>query len=143
MYRTFFRKVVFYMILHQRFIELGEGYGDVYELCELIRTNRDRLHGTFILSSSTPAGHAISLAATFNPVSTNHFMPIYICREGIIQQGDVKSKRRILFEEAAASANSTPATIELKHSSEFEEHELFYHYVIGILRLNHLLPPLR
>ncbi|MCG7334167.1 methylthioribose kinase [Sporosarcina sp. ACRSM] len=131
------------MILHQRFIELGEGYGDVYELCELIRTNRDRLHGTFILSSSTPSGHALSLAATFNPAGTNHFMPIYICREGIIQQDEVKSKRRILFEEAAASANSTPVTIELKHSSEFKERELFYQYAIGILRLNHLLPPLR
>lgn len=131
------------MILHQRFIELGEGYGDIFELCELIRTNRDRLHSTIILSSLTPSGHALSFAAAFEPVNNGHFMPIYICREGIIQQGDVKSKRRILFEEAALSVNSTPATVELKNSSEFEERELFYQYVIGILRLNKLLPPLR
>lgn len=131
------------MILHQRFIELGEGYGDVFELCELLRTNRERLHRTFILSSPTPSGQALSFAAAFEPVNNGYFMPIYICREGIIQQGDVKSKRRILFEEAATSVGSTPSTIELKNSSEFEERELFYQYVTGILRLNHLLPPLR
>lgn len=131
------------MILHQRFIELGEGYGDVYELCELISTNQHRLHKTFILSSSTPTGHALSLAAAFEPATDSHFMPIYICREGIIQQGDVKSKRRILFEEAATAADSIPAFIELKNSSEFAERELFYQYATGILRLNHLLPPLR
>lgn len=66
------------MILNQRFIELGQGYGDVYELCELIRTNSARLDKTFILSSETPAGHALSLAASFNPVNDGQFMPVYI-----------------------------------------------------------------
>ncbi len=131
------------MILNQRFIELGEGYGDVYELCELIRTNSDRLHKTFILASVTPAGHALSLVAAFEPANDNKFMPIYICREGIIQQGDDKSKRRLLFEEAAEKAGSTPSYIELKNSSEFAERELFFQYAIGILRMNKLLPPLR
>ena len=131
------------MILHQRFIELGEGYGDVYELCELIRTNRDRLHKTFILSSFTTSGHALSLSAAFEPANGSHFMPVYICREGIIQQGDAKSKRRLLFEEAATSAGKEPVYIELKNFSEFAERELYYQYATGILRLNHLLPPLR
>lgn len=131
------------MILHQRFIELGEGYGDVYELCELIRTNRDRLHKTFILSSKTPSGHALSLAAAFEPANDSHFMPIYICREGIVQRDNEKSKRRLLFEEAAEQAGSIPVYIELKNSSEFKERDLFFQYATGILRLNHLLPPLR
>ena len=131
------------MILHQRFIELGEGYGDVYELCELIRTNQNRLHKTFILSSETPSGHALSLAAAFEPANDSHFMPIYICREGIIQSGAEKSKRRLLFEEATEQVGTAAAYIELKHSSEFAERDLFFQYVTGILRLNHLLPPLR
>ncbi len=131
------------MILNQQFIELGEGYGDVYELCELIKTNSDRLHKTFILSSVTPSGHALSLAAAFQPANDGFFMPIYICREGIIQQDTIKSKRRLLFEQAAEKAESTPVYIELKNSSEFAERDLFFQYVTGILRLNNLLPPLR
>ncbi|MFS0574369.1 methylthioribose kinase [Sporosarcina sp. 179-K 3D1 HS] len=128
------------MILHQRFIELGEGYGDIYELCELIRTNSHRLHNTYLLASDTPSGNAFSLAASFQPASGCNFMPIYICREGI---ADRHSKRIALFEEAAQQAGSQPVMIELKNSSEFAEQELFYQYVIGILRLNHLLPPLQ
>ncbi len=131
------------MILNQRFIELGEGYGDVYELCELIKTNSERLHRTFILSSETPSGHALSLAAAFEPANDGKFMPIYICREGIIQQDTIKSKRRLLFEETAEKAGSTPAVIVLKNSSVFAERELFFQYTIGILRINKLLPPLR
>lgn len=128
------------MILHQRFIELGEGYGDIYELCELIRSNRHRLHNTYFLSSETAAGKAYSLAASFEPASGCKFMPIYICREGIANRD---SKRIALFEEAAREAGRPPVPIELKHSSEFAEQELFYQYIIGILRLNHLLPPLQ
>lgn len=130
------------MLLNQQFIELGEGFGDVYELCELIRTNSSRLHKTFILSAPTPSGQALSLAVAFKPANGGFFMPVYICREGIIQQGDQKSKRRLLFEETAEKVGSTTVYIELKHSSEFAERDLFFQYVTGILRLNRLLPPL-
>lgn len=131
------------MILNQQFIELGEGYGDIYELCELIKTNSSRLHRSFILAAPTPSGHALSLAVALKPANESFFMPVYICREGIIQLDATKSKRRLLFEEAAEKAGSIPVYIEVKHSAEFAERDLFFQYVTGILRLNHLLPPLR
>ncbi|KXH79878.1 methylthioribose kinase [Sporosarcina sp. HYO08] len=130
-------------MLHQRFIELGEGYGDVYELCELMKTNAARLHHAFIFAAPVTNGHALTLAAAFKPATVSNFMPIYVCREGIIQTDDIKSKRRRLFEEAAEQLGTTPIYIELKNSSEFSDRELFYQYVTGILRLNHLLPPLQ
>ena len=59
------------MILHQRFIELGEGYGDIFELCELMRTNRDRLHRYIhpLLSHSHQAMH-YRLLRPLNPQIT-------------------------------------------------------------------------
>ncbi|CAM3087666.1 methylthioribose kinase [Filibacter tadaridae] len=129
-------------MLHQRFIELGEGYGDVYELIELINTNKDRLLRTIILSTSTPTGEALSFAAAFKPAGESNFMPIYICREGIQQKGEEKPKRRLLFEEKAEQAGVTPVYIKTKHSSEFAAPILFYQYIIGVLRLNNLLPSL-
>ncbi|MGG0645253.1 methylthioribose kinase [Sporosarcina gallistercoris] len=127
----------------QRFIELGEGYSDIYELCELITTNSDRLQRTFLFKAATKDGSpSYSLAASFSPAGEGGFYPIYICREGIpAKQGSV-SKRQLVFEEAAASVGSKPIPVELKHSSEFPETKLFYQYVTGVLRLNHLLPPL-
>ncbi|MDW0115840.1 methylthioribose kinase [Sporosarcina thermotolerans] len=130
-------------MLQQYFIELGEGYGDIFELVELMKTNQKRLHRTFIFSSNTNGGQAISLAAVFHPAQDSKFMPIYICREGIKQIDDKKSKRRVLFEKAAEEVGQEPIFIELKHSSEFADHRLFYQYITGILRLNHLVPPLQ
>jgi hypothetical protein len=130
-------------MLQQYFIELGEGYGDVYELMELMKTNQHRLHRTFIFSSNTKDRQAISLAAAFHPAGDSNFMPIYICREGITQTGESKSKRRLLFEESSIKNGQEPIYISLKHSSEFADTKLFYQYITGILRLNHLVPPLK
>ncbi|MCM3637980.1 methylthioribose kinase [Sporosarcina luteola] len=130
-------------MLQQYFIELGEGYGDVYELMELIETNQHRLLRTFIFSSKTNGGQAISLAAAFRPARNSNFMPVYICREGISQIGESKSKRRLLFEETSLQQGQEPIFIGLKHSSEFADTKLFYQYITGILRLNHLVPPLQ
>ncbi|WP_353056353.1 DUF7147 family protein [Sporosarcina luteola] len=130
-------------MLQQYFIELGEGYGDVYELMELMETNQHRLLRTFIFSSKTNSGQAISLAAAFRPARNSNFMPVYICREGISQKGESKSKRRLLFEETSLEQGQEPIFIGLKHSSEFAETKLFYQYITGILRLNHLVPPLQ
>lgn len=130
-------------MIQQRFIELGEGYSDLYELLELMQTNSHRLFKTYILTSPKPEGHTLSLAASFSPaMKDSHFMPIYICREGITQTDNQLSKRTSLFLEKAEELNASPVTLEIKPSSQFAEKELFYQYVVGILRLNHLLPPL-
>ncbi|WP_025785174.1 hypothetical protein [Sporosarcina sp. D27] len=127
----------------QRFIELGEGYSDIFELCELMTTNANRLERTFLFKTATKDGKpSLSLAASFSPAGEGGFYPIYICREGISSKEGSVSKRQLMFEEAAASVGSKPVPIELKHSSEFPETKLFYQYVTGVLRLNHLLPPL-
>lgn len=130
-------------MLQQYFIELGEGYGDVYELMELMETNSQRIHRTFIFSSDTKSGQAISLAVAFKPAQNSNFMPIYICREGISETSASKSKRRLLFEEASVQNGQEPIFIGLKHSSEFADTKLFFQYITGILRLNHLVPPLQ
>ncbi|QTD42423.1 methylthioribose kinase [Sporosarcina sp. Te-1] len=131
-------------MLQQRFIELGEGFSDVFELIELMNTNAKRLHRTFVFSAATEKGNVLSLAAAFHPAGDGHFMPIYICREGILQKDQQEMpKRRLLFEQASLVNGYTPISIDLQHSSSFAEPSLYYQYIIGILRLNHLLPPLQ
>lgn len=78
----------------QQFIELGEGYGDVYELLEIIKTNQERFHQAFILTSTKGDKKVISLAVAFKPVGESKFMPIYICREGIPYHDDEPTKRQ-------------------------------------------------
>lgn len=126
----------------QQFIELGQGYGDVYELCELIKTNKHRFHQAFIFTSTQDNVKKASLAVAFAPVGESKFMPIYICREGIPFDEEKKSKRIEIFEEAVGALERKAVVVETKHSSSFTETFLYYQYLIGILRMNRYVPPM-
>jgi hypothetical protein len=126
----------------QQFIELGQGYGDIYELCELIKTNEHRFHNAFIFTANHNDVSVASLAVAFKPVGESKFMPIYICREGIPYNEEKPSKRIEIFKQAVKEAGQLENIFEIKHSSIFSETNQFYQYLIGILRLNHYIPPM-
>ncbi|MFD4489475.1 DUF7147 family protein [Lysinibacillus fusiformis] len=126
----------------QQFIELGEGYGDVYELLEIIKTNQERFHQAFLLTSTKGDKKVISLAVAFKPVGESKFMPIYICREGIPYHDEEPTKRQKMFEAQIEQLDRKAVVVEIKHSSIFSESKLFYQYLIGILRLNNYIPAL-
>ena len=126
----------------QQFIELGQGYGDVFELCELLKTNEQRIHHAFMFISNKNEKTYASLAVAFKPVGESKFMPIYICREGIPYDENKKSKRVEIFETAVTQYGHQINRLETKHSSIFSEVNLYYQYLIGILRLNHYIPPM-
>lgn len=126
----------------QQFIELGEGYGDVYELLEIIKTNQGRFHQAFILTSTKEDKKVASLAVALKPVGESKFMPIYICREGIPFHEEQPSKRQMMFEESIEQLGRKAVVVEIKHSSIFSEPKLFYQYLIGIMRLHHYIPAL-
>jgi hypothetical protein len=124
----------------QRFIELGEGYGDIYELRELISTNSHRFMQSFIFASKDSNGKPVlSVAAAFNPTDEGNFMPIYLCREGIPEG----SKRLEIFERAIQELGQQPIRMEVKHSSVYAEKQFYFSHLIAILRLNHLIPPMQ
>ncbi|MGN7477215.1 DUF7147 family protein [Solibacillus silvestris] len=127
----------------QQFIELGQGYGDIYELCELIKTNEHRFHNAFIFTANHDGVSVASLAVAFKPSGESKFMPIYICREGIPYDEEKLSKRIEIFKHAILHAGQRENILEIKHSSIFSEKNQFYQYLIGILRLNHYIPPMQ
>lgn len=127
----------------QQFVELGQGYGDLYELCELIRTNKERFHNAFLFISHKGDKAFASPAVAFQPVGDSKFMPIYICREGIPYDAEKPSKRIEMFEETLNEIGKKPVSMDIKHSSHYTETILFYQHLIGILRMNHLIPQLK
>ncbi|GGE66429.1 DUF7147 family protein [Priestia taiwanensis] len=127
----------------QRFIELGEGYSDLYELLELARTNKHRLAHLLSLETVQNGRKTASFVIILHPTTTGKFQPLYVCREGIALLEDRTSQRVALFEELAKELDKNIISFEVKPSSIFPEKELYYAYLIGILRLNHLIPPLQ
>jgi hypothetical protein len=122
----------------QRFIELGEGYSDLYELLELMETNRDRIAQLLCLEVKKENNVYASVIAVLHPASEGKFQPLYMCREGI----PLPSKRYELFRSKAAELNKEIISFDVKPSTDFAETELYFHYLTGILRLNYLIPPL-
>lgn len=77
----------------ERFIELGQGYGDLYEMLEIMKTNQERIHNTFVFVSEKDGKKVASFAVAMKPVGDSKFMPIYICREGIPYNAEKTSQR--------------------------------------------------
>ena len=129
-------------ILIQRFIELGEGYSDIYELIELTKAQSNRVAFLLSLQSTVKNREVVSLAVILKPTNPGNFQPIYICREGIPNPEITPNKRFEMFEQLSEEIGKKIITLQVKPSSLFSEKELFYQHLIGILRMNRYLPPL-
>lgn len=129
--------------LIQRFIELGEGYSDLYELIELAKANRHRLVHLMAIHTKKGEKDVSSLVVVLEPTNPGSFQALYICREGIPNPHTLKNKRFDLFAALAAELDKIIIEFDVKPSSLFADKELYYQYLIGILRLNHYIPPMQ
>ncbi|MFD1777775.1 methylthioribose kinase [Fredinandcohnia salidurans] len=127
----------------QRFIELGEGYSDIYELLELMKNNRDRVSKLFAFNTTVQDRQVSSIAVAFQPTNPGNFQAIFICREGIPNPEIKPNKRYSLFAELANDLDLSIITLDVKPSTMFSEKELYYQHLIGILRMNRYIPPMQ
>ena len=126
----------------QRFIELGEGYSDIYELLEIGKANQSRISFLLALHTTINDREVVSLAIILKPTNPGNFQPIYICREGIPNPESTPNKRFDMFQELATTLEKNIIHLEVKPSTLFPESVLYYQHLIGILRMNRYLPPL-
>ncbi len=130
--------------MNQRFIELGQGFSDIYELLELAKSNAYRVNYFLCMEATSSGGRkSMSFVLVLKKSSYGDFIPLYICREGIPVIDGKVTKRYELFEQAAKDQNKNVIHMEVRHSDTFADIELYYQYLIGILRMNRYLPPLQ
>lgn len=126
----------------QRFIELGEGYSDIYELIEIGKSNHHRIKALIELHTTIGKKKVTSVAIALNATKVGEFLPIYICREGISVSSDKISGRLQLFHDLSERLEIPISRFDVKPSTDFAARELYYQYLIGILRLYHVIPHL-
>ncbi|USK76417.1 DUF7147 family protein [Peribacillus frigoritolerans] len=126
----------------QRFIEIGQGYSDIYELLEVGRNQKHRVARLLAMHTTINDKKVTSLVIVMEPTDPGKFQPLYICREGIPNPHATKNKRYELFESLAEELDRPIIEIDVKPSVLFAEIELYYQHLIGILRMNRYLPPL-
>jgi hypothetical protein len=128
--------------LIQRFIELGEGYSDLYELMELAKANQHRLLHMMAFHTEISNRQVTSLAVILQPTDPGKFQALYICREGVPNPKFIPNKRYDLFMDTARVLGKQIIELSVKPSTIFHEKELYYQHLIAILRLNHYIKPL-
>ncbi|MGX1194073.1 DUF7147 family protein [Metabacillus sp. SLBN-84] len=121
----------------QRFIELGAGFSDLYELIETTKANAHRVSRFLLLETTIDGRSMSSFAVVMEPTDPGQFQAIYLCLEGI-PAGE--TKRRQLFQELSESLSKPMIELNVKSSGEFAEKDLYYQYLTGILRMNRYLP---
>lgn len=126
----------------QRFIQLGEGYGDVFELITLIEHMPQRVKHLYAFHTIKNGEERTSLAASFEPTTTGNFQPIYICLEGIPRPKEGEPNSRFdRFKQLAEKNQYHLIEMDVPSSDHYHEIHLYFNQLISILRLNHLLPP--
>jgi hypothetical protein len=135
--------VVWGINMIQRFIELGEGYSDIYELIEIATANQHRLSRMMAYHTEKNGKEVTSLVVILNPTVTGDFLPLYLCREGIPNPNVTPNKRFDLFVQAAERLQKNIIELTVKSSDEFADKELYFQYLIGILRMNRYLPEMK
>ncbi|MCK0470640.1 methylthioribose kinase [Halalkalibacter sp. APA_J-10(15)] len=127
----------------QRFIKLGEGYNDLYELLELARTNTERIHMLLQLNTTVSERPMSSFVLILKPAAPGKLMPLYICLEGILNPSYKETKRYHLIQQLCEKLHINIHRLEVKPSHTFSEEDLYYQYLIGVLRMNKYIPPLQ
>lgn len=125
----------------QRFIELGNGYSDFYELMELAQRMPERVEQYLAIHSVGSDSTKTSLAIIMRKTEPGDFQPIYICLEGLPHPSVTPSKRYQQFEQLAEKQNHEVIELTVKSSAAFHDKSLYFQYVISILRLNRLIRP--
>ncbi|GAE29127.1 DUF7147 family protein [Halalkalibacter hemicellulosilyticus] len=127
----------------QRFIKLGEGYNDLYELLELARTNTERIHMLLQLDTTIAERPMSSVVLILQPASPGKMMPLYICLEGILNPSYKETERYHLIKKLCEELEINIHRLEVKPSHTFSEEVLYFQYLIGVLRMNKYIPPLQ
>ncbi|WP_345238767.1 DUF7147 family protein [Pontibacillus salipaludis] len=126
----------------QRFIELGQGYSDLYELLTISRSMPERIQHLMAFHTTTGEEKRTSLVVVMKPTTPGDFQPLYICREGIPYPHDTPNKRFDLFKSLANDLQKDIIELTVQPSQIFGERELFYQHLIGILRMNRYIAPM-
>ena len=123
----------------QRFIELGEGYSDLYELLEIAKANQERITHMLQFETIKNEKKVCSLVVILKPTTTGDFQPLYICREGIPVLENKKVNASFYLKKRQNNLEKSDYLYG-KTIYNFPRKELFFNHLIGILRMNNFIP---
>lgn len=128
--------------MKQSFISLGEGYSDLFELEQLMQYNHARTECLLFLHTTLEKTPKTSAVLVMQPTVDGNFQAMYSIFEGINYPYPESNKRFDLIKSWAEQYDIKIKEFDVKAKHFFYEDALYHQYLIGVLRLQRVLPPM-
>ncbi|MGO3497282.1 MAG: DUF7147 family protein [Staphylococcus equorum] len=129
--------------MKQSFIKLGEGLTDLFEFNTLIEYNFKRIDHIVYFHAATFEKKPSSVAIVMHPTSENHFQAMYIMVNALNYPHPNSNKKFEMINEQAKLYNIDIKEVDVQPSETFHDIDLYFNYLISVLRLQRWIPPLQ
>ena len=118
--------------MKQSFIKIGEGLTDLFEFTTLIEYNHKRINRIVYFHTPHSEKQLSSVAIIMNPTAEKHFQAMYIMTNAL------------KYPYPAAENYDIPVVgIDVQPPDVYPDLELYFNYLISVLRLQRWIPPLQ
>ncbi|PTI40709.1 hypothetical protein BU056_06365 [Staphylococcus succinus] len=129
--------------MKQAFIQLGEGLTDLFEFNTLIEYNFQRINHIIYFHTPTSEKNLSSVAIIMKPTSGQHFQAMYIMVNALKYPYPTPNKKFELINTQADRFDIDIKGIDVQPPEAFHDLDLYYNYLISVLRLQRWIPPLQ
>ncbi|AUW62175.1 MULTISPECIES: DUF7147 family protein [Staphylococcus] len=129
--------------MKQSFIILGEGLTDLFEFLTLIEYNHARIDKVVYFHTPQSDKQLSSVAIIMNPTTGKQFQAIYMMLNALKYPYPNSNKKFEMINEQAQSYDIPIVGIDVQPPNAFHMNDLYFKYLISVLRLQNWIPPMQ
>ncbi|BFL68124.1 DUF7147 family protein [Staphylococcus capitis] len=129
--------------MKQSFIKIVEGLTDLFEFTTLIEYNHPRINRIIYFHSPQSEKQLSSVAMIMNPTSGNHFQAMYIMVNALNYPYPDGNKKFDIINTEAEKYDIPVVGIDVQPPETYPDLDLYFNYLISVLRLQRWIPPLQ
>ncbi|MBF2178008.1 hypothetical protein H3984_09890 [Staphylococcus warneri] len=129
--------------MKQSFIVLGEGLTDLFEFTTLIDYNHSRIDKIIYFHSPKTEKQLSSVAIVMQPTEGNYFQAMYMMMNAVKYPYPDSNKKFEMINNKAEAYDIPVLGIDVQPPEAFHDNDLYFNYLISVLRLQRWIPPLQ
>ena len=129
--------------MKQSFIVLGEGLTDLFEFTTLIDYNHSRIDKIIYFHSPQTEKQLSSVAIVMQPTEGNYFQAMYMMMNAVKYPYPDSNKKFEMMNNKAEAYDIPVLGIDVQPPEAFHDNDLYFNYLISVLRLQRWIPPLQ
>ena len=129
--------------MKQSFIILGEGLTDLFEFLTLIEYNHARIDKVVYFHTPQSDKQLSSVAIIMNPTTGKQFQAMYMMLNALKYPYPSSNKKFEMINEQAQSYDIPIVGIDVQPPNAFHTNDVYFNYLISVLRLQNWIPPMQ